>query len=436
MKQSMTFIATGDSFITRRVPEKSAWFDTLSEWMASAQVCFTNLEVTTHDFEGTPGAVSGGTWGVAPPQVLKDIKQLGFNLIGWANNHTLDYSIDGLLAMERHLNQYEFVHAGAGRNLSQASEPRYLEAPSGRVALIAATASFHESWMAGEQRPDMMGRPGVNGLRHSKTFVVSPERLQALKDIAAAVPINAEHDRRVRQGFAVESKSGLFHFGKHLFKAGEPQGEETSLNQADLGRIVRSISLAKRSADYVVVSIHSHEMRGHDNEAPADFLVDFAHACIDAGAHAVIGHGPHILRGIEIYKQRPIFYSLGNFIFQNDCVSHLPADFYEKYSLDHTHTVVDAFAARSANQTRGLGVMPAAWQSVVPRWTMEAGVLTELTLQPVELGFDEPVYRRGWPRLSSNHAILEKLQALSAPWGTVIRIENGIGRIMLKEATV
>lgn len=425
----MTFIATGDSFITRRVPEKSAWFDTLAAWLATAQARFTNLEVTTHDFEGTPGAVSGGTWGIASPQVLTDIKRLGFNLIGWANNHTLDYSIDGLLATERHLNQHEFVHAGAGRNLSQASEPRYLEAHAGRVALIAATSSFHEAWMAGEQRPDMVGRPGVNGLRHTKTFVVSPGRLQTLKEIADDVPINAEYNRRVKQGFVVESPSGLLHFGKHLFKAGEPQGEETSLNQTDLDRIVRSICLAKRSADYVVVSIHSHDMRGHDNEAPADFLVAFAHACIDAGAHAVIGHGPHILRGIEIYQQRPIFYSLGNFIFQNDCVSHLPADFYEKYHLGYTDTVADAFAARSANQTRGLGVMPAAWQSVAPRWTMEEGVLTELTLHPLELGFDEPIYRRGWPRLTGNPAILEKLQALSAPLGTVIRIENGIGRV-------
>lgn len=433
MTQPMTFVATGDSFIARRLPGKTAWVKELTELLASAEARFTNLEVTTHNYEGTPGAVSGGTWGIASPQVLKDIKQLGFNLINWANNHTLDYSMDGLLATERYLNQYEFVHAGAGCNLARASEPRYLETPAGRVALIAATSSFHESWMAGEQRPDMIGRPGVNGLRHNEVFIIDPEKLQMLKEIAHEVPINAVYNRRVKQGFALQSDDGLFHFGKHLFKAGEPIGQETTPNQKDLARIIRSISLAKRTADYVIVSIHSHEMKGDSNEEPAAFLVDFAHRCIDEGAHAVVGHGPHILRGIELYKQRPIFYSLGNFIFQNDCVAHLPFDFYEKYNLGYINNVADAFEARSANRTRGLGIMPEAWQSVIPHWTMENGMLTELTLHPIELGFGEPVYKGGWPSLTRNSAVIERLQTLSAPFGTAIRIENGTGKVVISK---
>lgn len=99
--------------------------------------------------------------------------------------------------------------------------------------------------------------------------------------------------------------------------------------------MLRRIDEAKRQADYVLVSIHAHEMEGETKEKPAEFLKTFARACIDQGAHAVIGHGPHIVRGIEIYKNRPIFYSLGNFIFQNDTVSCLPAEFYEKYGLGH-----------------------------------------------------------------------------------------------------
>ena len=45
--------------------------------------------------------------------------------------------------------------------------------------------------------------------------------------------------------------------------------------------------------------------------------IEAAHWAIDQGADLFAGHGPHFLRGIEIYKNRPIFYSLGNFIFQN-----------------------------------------------------------------------------------------------------------------------
>ena len=51
---------------------------------------------------------------------------------------------------------------------------------------------------------------------------------------------------------------------------------------------------------------------------PADFIPIFARAVIDAGADVFVGHGPHVLRGIEIYKGKPIFYSLSNFIFQNE----------------------------------------------------------------------------------------------------------------------
>ena len=79
-----------------------------------------------------------------------------------------------------------------------------------------------------------------------------------------------------------------------------------------------------------MVSIHSHQMTGEDKESPAQFLQTFAKACIDAGASVILGHGPHILRGIELYKDGIIFYSLGNFLFENDTTTHQPADFYEK----------------------------------------------------------------------------------------------------------
>src|SRR5690606_4156111 len=133
-------------------------------------------------------------------------------------------------------------------------------------------------------------------------------------------------------------------------------------------------------------------------------------ACIDEGAHAILGHGPHILRGIEIYKERPIFYSLGNFIFQNDTVTHLPQDFYTKYDLGFEHNVSDALDFRSDNGQKGLGVNPDVWESIIPVWKMKNGRLEEIILYPIELGFSLPRYKRGWPKLSSTTSPLEKLQ--------------------------
>ena len=427
------FTATGDTFITRRLPGKDERFLALSGLMKKADVRFTNLEITVQDGEGIPGAVCGGSWAKTKPAALQDLKDYGFNLVAWVNNHTLDYSIEGLKATERNLDKYEFVHGGAGMNLASASEPRYLETEAGRVAMIAATSTFHESWVAGDQRPDMIGRPGINPLRYQTIHHVKQEQLAHLKEIAASTKINAVHDLRIKEGYKVERKDGLFDFGGHLFKEEEQEGKTTLPIPNDMNRILQAIREAKRQANYVLVSIHAHEMQGDDKEQPAQFLETFAKACIDEGAHAVVGHGPHLIRGIEVYKNRPIFYSLGNFIFQNETLTHLPSDFYQSYDLSHTNTVADGFDVRSKNNSIGLGVNPKVWESVLPIWKMENGELTELHLHPLELGFGKKRFERGWPVLSDNVSILERLAELSAPYGTDIHIEERVGKVLLKK---
>lgn len=426
------FAAAGDSFITRRLPSADDEnFKALSALIKKADVRFNNLEVTVHNEEGFPSAFSGGTWALAGPSVLNDIEGYGFNLINWANNHTLDYSYGGLIATKKYIEEHGLVHAGAGENLSEAGSPKYLDTKAGRIGFIAATATFHNYWIAGEQRRDMAGRPGINPLRHKSTYVVSKEDMESLRKIAAYTDINAKLNLDVKEGFEVESPEGIFKFGGFTFKEGDNKGEITDPDERDMKRLTNAISEAKRQADYVIISIHSHEMKGEDKNVPADFIVKFARRCIDCGANAVIGHGPHVLRAIEIYKDSPIFYSLGNFIFQSDTVHKLPSDFYEKYGLDNMHNTADAFDVRSKNNTIGLGANPYVWQSVIPFWEAENGRLKSISLYPIELGFNEARYRRGWPRLSQNPEILKRLQELSKPFGTKISVEYGIGKILL-----
>lgn len=81
---------------------------------------------------------------------------------------------------------------------------------------------------------------------------------------------------------------------------------------------------------------------------------------IDAAAGVVVGHGPHVLRGIEVYKGRPIFYSLANFIFENDLVELQPADSYELSGLDGDSLPSDYFGKRSKNDTTRHGFRPIA----------------------------------------------------------------------------
>ena len=429
MGNTMTFVATGDSFITRRLPSKDNQFQQIVNIIEEGEFRFTNFEVTAHKFEGFPFAFSGGTWAIAHPSVLDDIESYGFNTLAWANNHTMDYSYGGLEATTKYLNEKDFVHAGVGKNLAEASAPKYIDLPSGRVALIAATSTFHESWIAGEQRPDVEGRPGVNPLRYDTKYIVSKERLKQLKQIAEVTDINADFNLAVKEGFAVAPNDHTFQFGSYKFEVGEKEGKVTTPFRTDVNRIKNKILEAKRQADYVIVSIPSHEMEGEDKSKPANFLKEFSRICIEAGAHAIIGHGPHILRGIEIYKQRPIFYSLGNFIFQNDTITNLPHDFYTKYGMSFEHNVADALDKRSDHGNKGLGVNRDVWESVIPSWKMKNGILEEIKLYPIELGFGLPRYKRGWPKRTDSTRPLETLRKLSESFGTKIRIENNIGII-------
>ncbi len=430
MAPTMSFVATGDSFMTRRVAA-SPGVSEIAAIIDSAETRFTNFEVLTPGDDGFPSAVSGGTWANAPAGVIGDLKNLGFNLIGWANNHTLDYSYGGLAATARELDRFGMVHAGVGRNLAEASRPRYLECPSGRVALIAVTSTFHESAAAGQQRPDQKGRPGVNPLRFTTTYLLPRDRLDALTAIADAAGVNDGHKARVKDGFAEPSEAGIMLFGNHRFNEADAPGCRTEPKQADVARTVAAINEARRQADFVLVSLHAHEMAGMDKTIPAGFLRSFAHSCIDAGAHAVIGHGPHVLRGIEIHQGRPIFYSLGNFIFQNETVENLPADFYEKFDLGLTENVADGLDKRSATNTKGFAANPWAWKSVIARFAIEGDALTQLELFPVELGFGQPRPRRGTPVLSQDPAILQHLTELSAAYGTRIVTDRNVGRVAL-----
>lgn len=427
MKNPMTLCAVGDIFLSRPFPEQPyGGLETLSGFLRGHDVRFGNLETTIHHGEATPSAVSGGTWSCCPPKALDDLGVYGFNLYNMANNHALDYSRDGLEATMSHLESRNLLYAGVGRNLSQASAPVYLDCVEGRVALVAATANYFPSWVAGGQKHDMQGRSGVNPLGFSKKYTVTPAQFQALEEIAQDVGLNAEWDLLVSEGFE-HGNPDILNFGGHHFTQGDRIKSEERLHQGDLDRILASIRDARSNADYVFLSIHSHQLGQGKKDCPADFLQDFARRCVDAGASVVLGHGPHLLRGIESYKNGVIFYSLGNFLFQNDTVAKMPWDFMNKYGLDPNATVQEAMSCRSRNGTIGLAVDPKVWHSVVASVTLGDGKPQKVTLHPITLRMDLPVYRRGLPSFSQEEAPLRELQTLSSPFGTTISIEDGLG---------
>lgn len=426
-----TFIAAGDAFTTRRLPDGGyEGFAQLQECIHNHDVAFLNLESTFHEGEGFPAAQSGGTWAMSDPRTLDDMQTYGFNLFNTANNHAGDYSEGGVLATIRNLRERDMVFAGTGEDLGEASRACYLETKHARVAMIAcsAIAGRHPS-MAGDTTRDCIGRPGLNPLRYSEIYHVDPETFQKAQQVVSTSGMNRLTEKSIRNGFTPPPKEGTLSVGGKSFLLDDHCWIESKVNQQDMDRIAAEIAEAKRQADIVLVSVHNHYIDGSDNTEAPKFLRDFAHNCIDAGADAIIGHGPHELQGIELYKGGLILYSIGNFIFQTDTVAVQPWDAYANRGLPADTKVGHYMDVRSKNGTAGYCVQWPIWNAVMAAWTMEDGKLTQVQLYPVELGMDKPRSQRGVPVMNGSTETLAYLQKLSAPFGTEIQIKDGVGYI-------
>ena len=427
-----TFIAAGDAFITRRLPEGGYdGFQQLRECIQKHDVRFLNLESTFHDQEGYPAVVSGGTWAISDPRILDDMKTYGFNLFNTANNHSGDYGPGGVLATIRNLRQRDMVFSGTGKDLGDASKPCYLETKHARIALISCSTSEFSS-RAGAQSANMVGRPGLNPLRYSKIFHLDPEHFAMAEAVAKASGVNAQQEKAVRNGYAMPPEEGTLSIGATSFCRDDRCWVESIPNGQDMQRIEEEIVEAKRQADVVLISIHNHVLDGSDNTVPPQLLEIFSHRCIDAGANVIIGHGPHELQGIECYHNGLILYSIGNFIFQTETVEFQPWDAYVNRNLPIDMKVGAYMDERSGNGTKGYGVQWPIWNAVLPAWTMEDGRITQVKLYPIELGMEKPRSQKGVPVLNGSEETLRYLQKLSKPYGTRITIQDGVGTVCLK----
>jgi len=418
---------TGDSILQRRLQSRSdPELKPLFDRVRAADVAFTNLEVLANDYRGDPALESGGSHFGAPAWVLDELGEAGFSLFATATNHSLDYSISGLLHSLEAMEARGLSFAGTGRNLEEARRPCYHTHPAGTVALLSCASSFAKGQEAAAARPDLPGRPGLNPLHVETVHEVTEPQLAALRDIAEQLGLEAERQARIKMGFAFPpADPAVFPLGELRFKSANRAAVRTMANAKDIAAMVRWIEEARGLADLVVVSLHAHEQAGADKEQPAEFIAAFARQMIDAGADLVAGHGPHLLRGLELYKGKPIFYSLGNFIGQNELVARIPADGYDRFRADPELKPGQVYRTRTKNDQAGFPADRRYWESVVPMLSWEGRELRALSLLPISLGWTEPRHRRGRPRLAGREdgqAILERFAALSQPYGTTIDV--------------
>jgi poly-gamma-glutamate synthesis protein (capsule biosynthesis protein) len=432
-KDDIRIALTGDSNYHRHI----SIFDD-SDYLAfykriqTADASFTNLEAVIHPLNIPGGAFAGGTPGISPPFILNELKWAGFNLYSVANNHALDYGIDGLLANLHALDAAGLVYAGAGTNLAFARSPGYLDTKKGRVALIGLDSTLTPGEQASEQRPDLPGRPGVNPLRYTTTITVDQATFDTLRKVASLGRGGEGGGSGYGGGRGGARDHSELHFNNAVYVVGDTPGVHTDPDKDDLAAAVNSIVQGHRQADWVIGSIHAHESKG--GEQPADFVITLAHAAIDAGADIFIVHGPHHVRGVEIYKGKPIIYSLGNFIFDGEAgIPFAPSETYDAHNLPYNSNISDYREATSKGDTIGWGADKENWETALAEVTFSQDhKLKDLILTPATLGYGLSRAQRGFPRPATGEAaktIIDNIAKRSEPFGTKVEFINGQGVI-------
>ena len=416
----MKICITGDSILMRPLPEGYTGMEAVKAHISQGDVRINNLEMVISDYDQFASTYCGGIWLTSPPQRLDDVLSYGFNCFGFANNHTMDFSYGGLENTLGELKKRDVPVCGAGMDIHQATAPAMVEADGEKVAVLCISSTCDDAARAGGPGKVIPGRPGLNMLRHSETFLVNAEHMKALEEIAAATHINGRINNSKAGGYTL-TKPGIFSLGNVDFKLSETEGKTSAPNPMDMERMEAAIRRASEEADYVVVCFHSHEIKGDDDEEPDFFIETFARSCIDWGASAVVGSGTHQIKAIELYKGKPIFYSIANFIFQVDQMVQVPLDHYEKFRIDPNKTIEEAEYIRSAGGTRGLETQFKNYKGLMPLLEFQGGELVSAKIKPVELGFYGEKAYKGLPHEASKEVteeIYQTLCRLSAPYGT------------------
>ena len=442
--------ATGDAMITRELEPPSAFaaeFEAIADLLRDATTTVSNLETVLHEFKADEGVYahdSGGTYMRAPPKVLDELSAIGCDAFTAAQNHAFDYAYGGMLSTMAELEAREMPFAGLGENLYEARRPSYLETPAGRVALLSATSMYSGGVQATPQTEAMHGSPGVNPLGKDTIYRVTEDHVEVLRETSRLLNVEEIKQNWIERGHYGRRDwldEDYFHFLDMKF---ETVAEESDCgiyyetDEGDVADICEWIQEADRNADWVIMGLHAHAsaMGYFNQQTTPGFIQTFARQCVNAGADAVVGTGPHKLRGIELYDDAPIFYSLGNFIDQREYTTRFPPDMYDRYDIDDYTKPSKVFDARWTDEDGNPGgdlVDRHWWESVLPVCSFgDDGDLDAIEIHPISLQQDAGRPHRGTPiraREDTAEEILDTITDLSAEFGTEIERDGDRGII-------
>ena len=267
---TITLLATGDNIPSRED------YDTLYQHVApilkEADITFGQVETVLIDKsieDLYPYVASQARMPCSSdPAVAEGMKRNGYDVVSFSSNHALDYGRTHFLNTIDYLRDAGLEVIGVGKNEEDARRITVIERKGTKIAFLGYCSVLPQDYWAQEARPGM-----------------NPARGHTLYE-------QIEHDQ-----------------------PGTPPRIHTWAHAEDKAHMIEDIQKAKQMADLVVVSMH---WGIHFTEAQvADYQFEYAHAAIDAGADLILGHHAHILKPIEVYKGKVIFYSLGNFAMED-----------------------------------------------------------------------------------------------------------------------
>jgi poly-gamma-glutamate capsule biosynthesis protein CapA/YwtB (metallophosphatase superfamily) len=252
--------ATGDVAPDREDPREC--FALARDTLRGGDVVFCQLECNlTERGVRLPQARHTHRSNIKAAQAMKDA---GFTVVSWAGNHCMDWGNDGFFDTIENLEATGLAVVGAGQNIAAARAPVFQSAGDATIAFLAYSSILPMNYWAEENRP------GCAPMRAHTIY----EQIE-------------------------------------LDQPGTPARIHTYAHREDLAALVADIAAAKKRADLVVVSLHwgIHFVPA----VLAAYQREVAHAAIDAGCDLIVGHHAHILKAVEVYRGKPIFYSLCNF---------------------------------------------------------------------------------------------------------------------------
>lgn len=408
MPSPFTLVLTGQSLIHHDVRDVAdSGFAEIKAVIRQADIAFTNLETTILGRHGG-WPMKGFYFGCSEPFVLDALKDIGFDALALSNNHAFDLGPSGVLSTLEEVAAQGYLHAGIGVDATHARRAGTRIFGQRQVALVAMDAGPGPANMyAADATARRPARPGVNHLEVSRRFDVDAATFASLARIQETFrssPMERANYAQPDDPRVLDSADDMDFYGT-VFRRSQQNERRVLVDEKSLDIHLSTIAQAAAEGAFVIAYLHHHHWEPSWREVPA-WVRSFAHACIDAGAGVFVSHGAPVLQPIELYRDAPIFFGLGNFLF------HL-----EEGEVVWTD--------------------PDVWKSVVATCHFDAdGRLEAIDLLPVVIGGDRLDNRNYHERIVPVPAppalateMLEDIGARSRCYGVDIVVEGSWGKI-------